>query len=172
MSSSFHYHTFFTKEQDETYHRPPRPQRRRHRGWICPTRRPRHICRPWRGCPRSQTRFLEAYLSPTFAPCRQSKKRSFSSPVRFAFLAFLHKSCCITKYTETHVRTSGLYPDKTLYAWTYGLGNKGSFGTNGFFKVEGYLTDYDTFSATSTTDKTVNANLDVVGAALKLGYKF
>ena len=77
-----------------------------------------------------------------------------------------------TKDTETHVGTSGLYPDKTLDAWTYGLGYKGSFGTNGFFKVEGYLTDYDTFSATSTTDKTVNANLDVVGAALKLGYKF
>ena len=77
-----------------------------------------------------------------------------------------------TKDTETHVGTSGLYPDKTLDAWTYGLGYKGSFGTNGFFKVEGYLTDYDTFSATSTTNKTVNANLDVVGAALKLGYKF
>ena len=75
-------------QQDETYHRPPRPQRRRHRGWICPTRRPRHICRPWRGCPRSQTRFLEAYLSPTFAPCRQSKKRSFSMVGSIRFFGF------------------------------------------------------------------------------------
>jgi len=77
-----------------------------------------------------------------------------------------------TKDTETHVGTSGLYPDKTLDAHTFGLGYKGTFGTNGYYKVEGYYTDYDKFKATSTTDKTVTANLDVVGAALRLGYKF
>jgi len=77
-----------------------------------------------------------------------------------------------TKDTETHVGTSGLYPDKTLDAHTFGLGYKGTFGTNGYYKVEGYYTDYDQFKATSTTDKTVTANLDVVGAALRLGYKF
>ena len=68
--------------------------------------------------------------------------------------------------------TVGSYPDKTLDAWTYGLGYKGTFGTNGFYKVEGYATDYDTYSASSGTGNTVTANLDVVGAALKLGYKF
>ena len=68
--------------------------------------------------------------------------------------------------------TVGSYPDKTLDACTYGLGYKGSMGTNGFFKVEGYEIDYDTFKASSGTDNTVTANLDVVGAALKLGYKF
>ena len=77
-----------------------------------------------------------------------------------------------TKDTETHVGTSGLYPDKTLDAHTFGLGYKGTFGTNGYYKIEGYYTDYDQFKATSTTDKTVTANLDVVGAALRLGYKF
>ena len=77
-----------------------------------------------------------------------------------------------TKDTETHVGTSGLYPDKTLDAHTFGLGYKGTFGTNGYYKLEGYYTDYDQFKATSTTDKTVTANLDVVGAALRLGYKF
>ena len=66
----------------------------------------------------------------------------------------------------------GSYPDKTLDAWTYGLGYKGSFGNNGFYKVEGYVIDYDTYSASSGTNNTVTANLDVVGAALKLGYKF
>ena len=81
------------------------------------------------------------------------------------------------KTTEKSVITSssatvGSYPDKTLDAWTYGLGYKGTFGTNGFYKVEGYATDYDTFSASSGTGNTVTANLDVVGAALKLGYKF
>ena len=33
-----------------------------------------------------------------------------------------------TKDTETHAGTSGLYPDKTLDAWTYALGYKGEFG--------------------------------------------
>ena len=69
-------------------------------------------------------------------------------------------------------QTVGSYPDKTLDAWTYGLGYKGTFGTNGFYKVEGYAIDYDTYSASSGTGNTVTANLDVVGAALKLGYKF
>ena len=68
--------------------------------------------------------------------------------------------------------TVGSYPDKTLDAWTYGLGYKGTFGTNGFYKVEGYAIDYDTYKASSGTGNTVTANLDVVGAALKLGYKF
>ena len=68
--------------------------------------------------------------------------------------------------------TVGSYPDKTLDAWTYGLGYKGTFGTNGFYKVEGYAIDYDTYQASSGTGNTVTANLDVVGAALKLGYKF
>ena len=77
-----------------------------------------------------------------------------------------------TKETFSGSGTVGKYPDKTLDAWTYGLGYKGTFGTNGFYKVEGYATDYDTYSASSGTDNTVTANLDVVGAALKLGYKF
>jgi len=68
--------------------------------------------------------------------------------------------------------TVGSYPDKTLDAWTYGLGYKGSFGTNGYYKIEGYMTDYDSYSASSGTGNTVTANLDVVGAALRLGYKF
>ena len=81
------------------------------------------------------------------------------------------------KTTEKSVITAssatvGSYPDKTLDAWTYGLGYKGTFGTNGFYKVEGYAIDYDTYSASSGTGNTVTANLDVVGAALKLGYKF
>ena len=73
---------------------------------------------------------------------------------------------------DVNASAVGSYPDKTLDAWTYGLGYKGSFGTNGFFKVEGYVIDYDTYKASSGTDNTVTANLDVVGAALKLGYKF
>ena len=63
---------------------------------------------------------------------------------------------------------------------TYGIGHKGSFGERGFYKIEGYVTDYDTFNATGTgssengtsTQNTVTANLDVVGAALRVGMKF
>jgi hypothetical protein len=72
------------------------------------------------------------------------------------------------------------YGDKTLDAITYGLGQKGTFGDKGFYKVEGYYTDYDNYSATGagcSTDGTstcsqVQADLDVVGAALRVGYKF
>lgn len=76
------------------------------------------------------------------------------------------------KDTATDVSTVGNYPDKTLDAWTYGLGYKGTFGSNGYYKIEGYVTDYDSYSASSGTGNTLNANLDVVGAALRLGYKF
>ena len=66
----------------------------------------------------------------------------------------------------------GTYPDKTLDAWTYALGYKAGFGDNGVIKIEGFMTDYDSYSATSTTSNTVSANLDVVGAKLSIGFKF
>ena len=66
----------------------------------------------------------------------------------------------------------GTYPDKTLDAWTYALGYKAGFGEKGVVKVEGFMTDYDGYSATSTTSNTLKANLDVVGAKLSLGFKF
>ena len=62
--------------------------------------------------------------------------------------------------------------EKTLDAWTYALGYKTGFGENGVIKVEGFYSDYDSYSATSTTSNTVKANLDVVGAKLSIGIKF
>ena len=83
------------------------------------------------------------------------------------------------KDTETHADgdgASGLYPDKTLDAWTYGLGYKGEFGDRGVFKIEGFYTDYDSYSSgsssTKTSKKSVSADLDVVGASLRVGLKF
>ena len=73
---------------------------------------------------------------------------------------------------QTNSAGYGTYPDKTLDAHTFGLGYKGGFGTNGFYKIEGFYSDYDDYSATSTTSNTVKANLDVTGAKLALGYKF
>ena len=66
----------------------------------------------------------------------------------------------------------GTYPDKTLDAVTYALGYKAGFGESGVIKIEGFMTDYDSYSATSTTSNTVKADLDVVGAKLMIGIKF
>ncbi len=74
--------------------------------------------------------------------------------------------------TQTVSTNAGTYPDTTLDAWTYALGYKTGFGDNGVVKVEGYITDYDNFKATSTSSNTVSANLDLVGAKLSLGFKF
>ena len=74
--------------------------------------------------------------------------------------------------TQTNSSGYGTYPDKTLDAWTYALGYKAGFGDKGVVKIEGFMTDYDTYSATSTTSNTLKADLDVVGAKLSLGVKF
>ncbi len=82
-------------------------------------------------------------------------------------------------YTEVDINVkqsvstnAGTYPNKTLDAWTYALGYKAGFGENGVLKVEGYLTDYDTFKSTSTSSNTVSADLDLVGAQFSVGVKF
>jgi hypothetical protein len=74
--------------------------------------------------------------------------------------------------TQTNASGYGTYPDKTLDAWTYALGYKSGFGEKGVVKIEGFMTDYDSYSATSTTSNTLKADLDVVGAKLSLGVKF
>ena len=73
---------------------------------------------------------------------------------------------------QTNASGYGTYPDKTLDAWTYALGYKAGFGENGVIKIEGFMTDYDGYSATSTTSNTISADLDVVGAKLAIGFKF
>ena len=73
---------------------------------------------------------------------------------------------------QTNAAGYGTYPDKQLDAWTYALGYRAGFGENGVVKIEGFITDYDSYSATSTTSNTLKANLDVVGAKLSLGFKF
>jgi len=84
-------------------------------------------------------------------------------------LGFAQVDIDVTQSVSTN---AGTYPDTTLDAWTYALGYKTGFGDNGVVKVEGYITDYDTFKATSTSSNTVSANLDLVGAKLSLGFKF
>ena len=76
------------------------------------------------------------------------------------------------KVKQTNDSGYGTYPDKSLNAITYAVGYRAGFGENGVIKVEGYFSDYDSYSATSTTSNTVSADLDVVGAKLMVGYKF
>jgi len=73
---------------------------------------------------------------------------------------------------QTNASGYGTYPDKTIDAWTYALGYRGGFGDKGVFKIEGFVTDYDNYSATSTTSNTVSADLDAAGAKMSLGVKF
>jgi hypothetical protein len=73
---------------------------------------------------------------------------------------------------QTTPTNYGSYPNKTLDAITYGVGYKRGFGDNGVYKIEGYFTDYDDYSATSTSSNTVKANLDLVGAQFAVGFKF
>ena len=50
---------------------------------------------------------------------------------------------------QTNAASYGTYPDKTLDAVTLGIGYKGVlFGEHGIFKVEGFVTDYDSYKAT------------------------
>ena len=74
--------------------------------------------------------------------------------------------------TQSNSSGYGTYPDKTLDAMTYAIGYRAGFGEKGVIKIEGFMTDYDAYSATSTTSQTLKANLDVVGAKLMLGFKF
>ena len=75
---------------------------------------------------------------------------------------------------QTNTTNRGVYPDKTLDAWVLGLGYKGSMGDSGFYKVEGFMYDYDSYAATSSSanSHTVSADLDVTGAKFAIGYNF
>tara|TARA_B110000967_G_scaffold181939_1_gene199518 strand:+ start:137 stop:817 length:681 start_codon:yes stop_codon:yes gene_type:complete len=81
-------------------------------------------------------------------------------------------------YTEldvdvTTTAVSGsTYNDKTADGIVYGFGYKNDFGTNGYYKVEGTVTDFDTVKTVSTTGDSVSADLDVTRATFALGYKF
>ena len=81
-------------------------------------------------------------------------------------------------YTEldvdvTTTAVSGsTYNDQTADGIVYGFGYKNDFGTNGYYKVEGTVTDFDTVKTVSTTGDSVSADLDVTRATFALGYKF
>ena len=70
---------------------------------------------------------------------------------------------------------SGSYGNETVNGIMYGLGYKNSFGSNGFYKIEGTFTDMDSMTfQSSTTDKgnKITADLDATKATLSIGYNF
>ena len=82
--------------------------------------------------------------------------------------------------TETStVATRATYGNETVNGVMYGFGYKNSFGTNGFYKVEGTYTDMDsmTFNDSNTTagvpgGNRITADLDVTKATFAIGYNF
>ena len=70
---------------------------------------------------------------------------------------------------------SGSYGNETVNGIVYGLGYKNSFGSNGFYKIEGTFTDMDSVTfQSSTTDKgnKITADLDATKATFAIGYNF
>ena len=70
---------------------------------------------------------------------------------------------------------SGTYGNTSVDGSMYGFGYKNTFGTNGFYKVEGTHTTMDSMTfKSSTTDKgnQIKADLDVTKATFAIGYSF
>ena len=79
-----------------------------------------------------------------------------------------------TLETDT-VTTAGSYGNSSVDGTVLGFGYRNSFGTNGFYKVEGTFTEMDTVTFNSTTtDKgnKITADLDVTKATFAIGYNF
>jgi hypothetical protein len=79
-----------------------------------------------------------------------------------------------TQDTDT-VTTAGSYGNASIDGVQYGLGFRNTFGSNGFYKLEGTFTDMDAFTLkSSTTDKgnQITADLDVTKATLAIGFNF
>ena len=85
----------------------------------------------------------------------------------------------VTVNTQESLGTGSAYGNVDLDGTILGIGVRGDFGDNMFYKLEGTYTDYDSLNLTSTvarTDVTTNnkisADLDVTQIKLGLGIKF
>ena len=73
---------------------------------------------------------------------------------------------------ESGNTNSGTYGNKTIDGLMLGLGYKGEFSENLYYKVSGAYTDYDSFTLTSSTSNVISAELDTLKASFSLGYRF
>lgn len=81
--------------------------------------------------------------------------------------------------TKESLDTGSSYGDATLNGTLLGAGMKSDWGNNGFVKIEGTVTDYDSLSLVSTVARTgvstnnkITADLDVSRLTLGVGYRF
>ena len=77
------------------------------------------------------------------------------------------------KTLET-LNSGSSFPDKNVFGTTLGLGIKGDlpFASNMYAKLEGTMTDFDDYDATSKAGNTVKADLESKAARFSIGYKF
>jgi len=76
---------------------------------------------------------------------------------------------------ETDTVTSSTYGNSSVDGILFGVGYKNSFGNNGFYKIEGTHTEFDTLTLNdSVADKgnKITADLDVTQVTLGIGYSF
>ena len=85
----------------------------------------------------------------------------------------------VTVNTQESLGTGSAYGNIDLDGTLLGVGLKGDWGDNLFYKLEGTYTDYDTLNLTSTVARTgvttnnkISADLDVTQVKLGLGYRF
>jgi len=85
----------------------------------------------------------------------------------------------VTVNTQESLGTGSAYGNIDLDGTLLGVGLKGDWGDNLFYKLEGTYTDYDTLNLTSTqartgvsTNNKIKADLDVTQIKLGLGMKF
>ncbi len=85
----------------------------------------------------------------------------------------------VTVDTQESLGTGSTYGNADLNGVLLGVGYKGDWGSNGFYKLEGTYTDYDTLSITSgvartgvTTNNKITADLDVSQIKLGVGFRF
>ena len=78
---------------------------------------------------------------------------------------------------KSDVTTRSAYGDTKVDGILFGGGYKNDFGTNGYYKVEGTHTQFDTLKLSSAANtelksNTISADLDVTKLTFGLGYKF
>ena len=85
----------------------------------------------------------------------------------------------VTVDTQESLGTGSTYGNADLDGVLLGVGYKGDWGSNAFYKLEGTYTNYDSLSITSgvartgvTTNNKITADLDVSQIKLGVGFRF
>ena len=85
----------------------------------------------------------------------------------------------VTVDTQESLGTGSTYGNADLDGVLLGVGYKGDWGSNGFYKLEGTYTNYDSLSITSgvartgvTTNNVIKADMDASQLKLGIGYRF